>query len=183
MKLVLSVLLLFCSHCIAFSQDTTCGIIWDEPKLLSDTTHEASTPKIALTGDDTVHVVWAGGGVRLPYVRSENGGADFSPVTELLTDSTVFTHSANKPSVLAWFQNVYVFFQGATPGIYSPIRMIKSTTGGSTWQYPVDISPDTTGPPPETPTILGDTIVMTYARDLERLEFSVRLTPDIPGQA
>lgn len=175
MRLALAFLLAFASVNL-YAQDTTCGIIWDEPILLSDTSYNAGSPHIALSGDDTVHIVWYAGGTRLPYRRSTNGGAGFEPTKELLTDSITFPFDANRPSVVAWEQIVYVFFQGGLSDIYSPVRMIKSTTGGATWQYPVDISPDTTSPPPLTPTILGDTIAMTYVPSGQVTDYILRST-------
>jgi len=168
MKLVLLVVFLLCRF-VAFSQDTTCGIIWDEPILLSDTIHNAHLPEIVCVGDDTVHITWLSlarfgtSDLRLPYCRSVDGGTTLQRPTELLPDSIAFPGYANAPKIAAWHSNVYVFFQGSTASD-TPIRMVKSTTGGSTWQNPVDISADTTGPPPFTPTVLGDTIALSYVR-------------------
>ncbi len=151
----------------AQAQDTSCGIVWDAPILLSDTTYNAGSPRIALSGDDTVHITWwslshvGTGELRLPYCRSFDGGATMQGPVELLTDSLAFPGYANSPKIVAWRSNVYAFFQGSSASD-TPIRMVKSTTGGSSWDYPVDISPDSAGPPPLTPTIMGDTIAMTY---------------------
>jgi hypothetical protein len=84
---LLSALVIYsCATLFAFAQPArhdrrnetdgdSCGIIWDPPILLSDTTYDAYSPKIALSGDDTVHITWESDyrTNRLPYKRSANG--------------------------------------------------------------------------------------------------------------
>lgn len=150
-----------CSLCLG--QDTTCGIIWDEPIILSDTTRDAHSPKIALSGDDTVHITWVNGGfsnIRLPYVLSTNGGVVFSNRMELLADSINYPGRASWTQIISSGSNVYVFFIGSTAG-NTPIRMLKSTNRGVDWIGPLNISSDTTGII-QSVGIQGDTIAIIY---------------------
>ncbi|GEM_PF-2074907 len=146
----LFVILLFTLSSVAEGSiaDTTCGIIWDEPILLSDTTRDAYVPKIALTGDDTVHIVWESHYTvaRLPYVRSTDGGETFESVRDLLTDTVAFPYDANWIQMVSSGSRVFVFFQGGTGGAVAltPIWMMSSTDGGTVWSDVVGIS-DTVG--------------------------------------
>jgi hypothetical protein len=139
-----------------------CAIIWDPAVLLSDTNYNTNSPKIALSGDDTIHVTWqnASHTIRLPYVRSTDGGSTFSPQRELLIDSLAFPGRATWNHIVAWRNRVYAFFVGSSAGD-SPVRMLLSTNGGSDWSGVVDISPDTCGIIQDVG-IHGDTLAIVY---------------------
>jgi hypothetical protein len=146
-----------------FCQDTTCGIVWDQPILLSDTTYDAHSPKVALSGDDTVHVTWESGGtaLRLPYRRSVTGGMNFGDAAELLVDSLSFPHHANWVQMVAEGPRVFVFFQGSNAS-FTPVRIISSTNSGETWGNPLDISPDSCGEV-RSVAVIGDTMGVVYS--------------------
>ncbi|MBI3194809.1 MAG: hypothetical protein HYZ34_10150, partial [Ignavibacteriae bacterium] len=90
------------------AQDTTDGIVWHEPILLSNGTQNAYAPVIALTGEDTLHVTWTHGieNIRLPYCRSITRGKDFEPMKELLPDSNSFPFQGFRPSILSLHDTV-----------------------------------------------------------------------------
>ena len=126
-----------------FSQDTSNGIIWYPAIQISDSMQNAYEPKIALTGDDTVHITWEHeyDNVRLPYVRSITGGTNFSKMKELLPDSISYPYHAFRPMILTWNYLVWIFFTGATASD-PPIHMIKSSDAGFSWSQVADITVD-----------------------------------------
>ncbi len=164
--LIVACLLLLASSSLCLAQDTSCGIIWDDPILLSDTSFDAHSPKIALSGDDTVHMTWwsvarfGTSDVRLPYCSSIDGGATLQGPFELLPDSIAFPGYAYTPSIVAEGSNVYMFFVGSTAG-KTPVRMIVSTNAGADWGGVADISPDTCGII-QSVAIHGDTLALVY---------------------
>jgi hypothetical protein len=112
--------------------------VWYPAIELSDTTWSAGIPQIALSGEDTVHLVWVTdkdtiGIKRLPYARSTDGGQTFSPTRELLPDSSAFPLRANYPYVIANGSYVFVLFMNPEPPypFTSPLRMVMSIDGGS----------------------------------------------------
>ena len=130
-----------------FSQDTSCGIIWYPAIQLSDSTHNAYQPRIALSGDDTVHVTWwedAPPGVRLPYIRSTSSGQSFESVREMLLDTVAYPYQAFRPHVLASGDDVYLFFITPEP-FNSKVRMLYSSDKGTTFGVVKDISTDEAG--------------------------------------
>ena len=147
----------------AATADTTCGIIWDEPILLSDTTSDAYSPRIALSGNDTVHIIWENGPftIRFPYARSTTAGEVFENVRELLPDSAAFPNNAYWSRVITQDSHVYIFFLYGSLND-TPVRMIQSSDFGSSWSMVRDISPDTAGEI-RSASIAGDTIALVYA--------------------
>jgi hypothetical protein len=84
----------------AFAQSDASGIIWDAPILVSDTSRNVRWPRIALSGNDTVHVSWYGTSPCLPrlaYLRSTNSGSSFEPLRDLLTDSIAYPFHVTCP--------------------------------------------------------------------------------------
>ncbi len=142
-----------------FAQDTTCGIIWDEPILLSDTNYNAHSPRIAISGNETVHATWEGATERLPYSRSTNGGINFIR-SDILTD-TVQTLYSVWNQVVAESNRVYIFFAEPMPGSKA-LRMKKSTDAGATW-LPIFDATDTVGEIRST-AIVGDTLSIIHSR-------------------
>ena len=131
----------------AQAQDTSCGIIWYPAIQLSDSTHNAYQPRIALSGDDTVHVTWwedAPPGVRLPYIRSTSSGQSFESVREMLLDTVAYPYQAFRPHVLASGDDVYLFFITPEP-FNSKVRMLYSSDKGTTFGVVKDISTDEAG--------------------------------------
>lgn len=131
MRLVLLVLIFACSK-IALSQDP-CAIIWDPPIQLSDSTYTAILPRIALSGDDTIHVGWVediGQIHRLPYMRSINGL--WEPIRDLIVDTVQFPVRMFENRIVTDYDNVYVFGQrGQDP--HNRNVMSKSTDRGTSW--------------------------------------------------
>ncbi|MDI6765380.1 MAG: hypothetical protein QME52_00905 [Bacteroidota bacterium] len=122
-----------------------CGIVWEEPILLSDTAFDAHSPKIALSGDDNVHIVWQGGGMKLPYIQSDNSGISFLPVRDLLIDSLYRPGIGHTPFIVTSGMRVYVFFIHAWGIGDSPVTMMVSKNSGVNWEFIQYISSDTTG--------------------------------------
>jgi hypothetical protein len=151
--------LIICSINNTHAQDTTCGIVWEQPIRLS--TFTGGSPKIALSGDDTIHVIWRGGeAFRLPYRRSVNGGASFEPEREILTDSIRFPVLPNDRVFAVTPHHVYIVFAGGTwGGQLAPIHMTRSSDRGTTWDSVQILSPDT-GLFTSSATTFGDSIVL-----------------------
>lgn len=151
-----------------FAQDTINGVVWYPPMLLSDSLYDAYEPSIALSGEDTLHVTYEWGGIRLAYCRSTNGGSTFEAVRELLPDTITYPREANRQKILSTHDDVYVLF--CNPEIPFPfsslVRMLRSTDGGSTFGAVTPISPDRS-PEVTQATISGDTIALIYPPDGE----------------
>ncbi|MDI6767330.1 MAG: hypothetical protein QME52_10955, partial [Bacteroidota bacterium] len=132
-----------------FPQDTSCGIIWYPAIQLSDSTHGGFQPRIALSGEDTVHVTWwedVPPGTRLPYARSVMKNV-FEPVRDLITDTITFQYHAHTPFILADYNMLRVVFAytGTTWPYDTPLRMISSSDFGGTWSSVQSISPQIAG--------------------------------------
>lgn len=125
----------------SLAQDTSCGILWEPPIQLTDTSYSAYMPKIALSGDDTIHVTWTEDYAKhnLPYCRSVTGGASWEEIVDLAADNSYrFWYSA----IIAEGNNTYIF--ACNEGnINKPILMRHSSDGGSIWSQGVRISSDT----------------------------------------
>ncbi|MBI5216736.1 MAG: DUF1573 domain-containing protein [Ignavibacteriae bacterium] len=128
-------------------QDTTDGIVWYPPIQLSDSGFNAFIPTIALSGNDTVHVTYYGGGKRLAYARSVTGGIDFEPVRELLTDSLVTSSIAMNMKIVADGNDVFLFFVNPDPPYpyHSKVRLSHSSDRGETFERIRQISQDRAG--------------------------------------
>ena len=116
----------------AFSQDTSCGIVWEPPIQLSpDSLANEHGASIAVQGD-TIHVSWRDSGLRFPYCRSVDGGKTFEPLRELAPESTIVQNSF----ILGSTKNLYAFWIKAilidNRTSYSG-WMRKSTDRGTTW--------------------------------------------------
>jgi hypothetical protein len=137
---------LFILHNSYAEAQESCAINWDPPMILSDTLHNAYSPHITLSRDDTIHIVWENGSFaeRLPYVRSTDGGASYSPRRELLVDSSSFPNAAGWSHVACSNDRVYVVFVGSTSGD-TPVRMLVSSNAGTDWSSVRNISQDTCG--------------------------------------
>lgn len=140
-----------------FSQDTSCGIVWYPPVILSPTNESAYTPRMAVQGD-TIHLTYTGGGYRLAYARSVNAGIDFEPVRDLITDSIRFPfHNIGPILPAANTKNLYIFFIGGTNGLaISPIFKMISSDRGQSWTEPEAVTD--TDAVPRNVSIIGDTI-------------------------
>ncbi len=146
------------------AQDTTCAIIWDEPILLSDTNYNAHSPKIALSGDDTIHITWENGGQskpRLPLVQSFDGGLTLLPARELVADTIQFPGQATWIELTTQSQNVFIFFRTPVGG-ESPVRMLESSDGGISWDSLRTISPNLAGEI-RSSSVIGETLAVVYA--------------------
>jgi hypothetical protein len=88
-------------------------------------------PKIALSGDDTIHVTWTEDYAkhRLPYSRCING--IWEPVIDLISDTIEYPYNFNTNVLTAEGSNIYIF--GNNEGMRRKSVMGKSTDGGATW--------------------------------------------------
>ena len=102
-----------------FSQDTTCGIVWEPPIQLSPDSVNAGDPDIAIQRD-TIHITWTDGGkLKYPYVRSVDGGKTFEPFREIAPDSVGYV----SPNWISYSgKRLHAFFSA-------------TKTGGSPWFY------------------------------------------------
>ncbi|MDI6766217.1 MAG: sialidase family protein [Bacteroidota bacterium] len=149
-----------------------CHILWYPPIVLSDTNYDAYSPKIALSGDDTVHVTWWSGPytLRLPYIQSINGGRSFSERRELLVNSISYPFNAQWPTIIANRDYVFIFFRGASGGD-TPMRMVVSSNRGTNWSNVRNISPDIAGEI-RTASVINDTIAIIYSSGHKKILFS-----------
>ena len=160
---ILILVFVFTNPNVLISQDTADGIIWYPAIQLSDSTHNAHQPRIALSGKDTVHVTWSEDAprVRLPYIRSTQKNI-FETIRELLPDTVAYPDFAHHSFVLANRQKVYVFF---TTGSLSPARMRNSVDAGETFSDVIDLSSDLI-PRIFYAAINGDTIALHHPRSV-----------------
>lgn len=112
------------------AQDTSCGIAWGPIINLSGENPFAGLPHIAVQGE-TVHVTWEGGGYRLPYRRSTDGGVTWEPTREMLSDTSVLV--AYYPWLVANSRVLFFLFGKTTAQGQSPVCLMKSADGGTTW--------------------------------------------------
>jgi hypothetical protein len=148
-----------------FSQDTTDGIVWYPPIQLTDTSYSAYEPKIALSGDDTIHVTWKEDFYkhRLPYARCINGV--WEPIKDLITDTVIYPYPFGSNLIIAQDQNVYMFSANEpTSQTTSPreTRMHKSTDGGTSWSSPFIAGDDSSGWVLSA-NVNEDTLILVYA--------------------
>jgi hypothetical protein len=137
-----------------------CGIAWGPIINLSGDDPNAFIPHVAVQGD-TLHVTWWGGGYRLPYRRSLDGGATWQPTREMISDTSVaFAHY---PWVIADSRFVYLVFAKATPQGVSPVCFMKSSDRGSSWSLQDSISDEPAGMLTNV-FLRGDTIVVQVPR-------------------
>jgi hypothetical protein len=130
---------------LAWAQDTSCGIIWDPPIQLSESTYWAISPKIALSGDDTVHVTFAPDyhcPYKVPYVRSIDGGVSWTGVQDLITDTISYPDFFFRNLLATEGQNVFVFAANE-PNVPKKMTLTISTNAGSSWGPTRRIGPDT----------------------------------------
>lgn len=154
-SMMIAVLLVCLAPTLINAQDTSCGIAWGPPTPLSGIF--GFGPKIAAVGD-TVHVTWAGGEPRLPYLRSVNGGMTWEPTREMLTDTSIFDYPANDHFVIANHSRVCMIFIGGNNGGVTPLFIMISTDRGDTWSGPTPILHDTSSRF-DNVAMLGDTII------------------------
>ncbi|MDI6765378.1 MAG: T9SS type A sorting domain-containing protein [Bacteroidota bacterium] len=166
MRLILVFFLYFVLSTLqVFSQDTTCGIVWEPAIQLTNTSYSAYMPKIALSGDDTIHVTWVEdfSKHRLPYARCINGV--WEPVIDLIKDTLTYPYRFWSNLIVTQNQSVYLFSAGEpTSQITSPreIRMHKSTDAGTSWSSPYVIGSDSSNGLFSV-SLYNDTITVVYA--------------------
>jgi hypothetical protein len=154
---------------VSSAQQQNCNIVWSDPIRLSDSMGGAAGPKVALSGDDTVHVIWfADTYTRLPYMRSIDGGKTFEPLRDLIEDTVNFPYTDTRPAILAIHNMIFVFFIGGRNHIGNePLRMIISSDRGTNWS---DIKTIGTNEGIDTATeitdaaINGDSIAIIYPK-------------------
>jgi hypothetical protein len=149
---------------LIFSQDTTDGIVWEPPIQLTDTSYSAYMPKIALSGDDTIHVTWGGGKLRIPYASSIDGGINWN-LKDLIIDTVTYPYPFLSNLIVAQDQNVYMFSANepmSQTTLPRETRMHKSTNGGISWSLPFIIGDDSSGGL-FSANINKDTLVLVYS--------------------
>jgi hypothetical protein len=153
---------------IAFPQSLAgvqnCTINWDAPIMISSPAGDSYSPRIALTGNDTVHITWQWDhNTKLPYRRSVDGGNSFETVKEMILDTVRYPYDAACPIVLASGNNVSLFFiAGRSTGHSEPLSILSSLDGGTTWGDLKDITSDSSGYIAYG-TICGDTLLLMYS--------------------
>jgi hypothetical protein len=157
----------------AYSQDTTCGIVWYPPITPTHDDFGAVRLMMAAQGD-TVHLSHWYGNYRVPYLRSVNNGLEWEPIRDLITDTVRFRYAGGS-FVVTNNQKLYIFF--GADSVYGdgdfPIYMIVSTDRGEHWTSPsVTIPLDSYL---RSVTIKGDTIALLatiFSMKSERIIFS-----------
>lgn len=146
-----------------FSQDTSSVTVWFPPVQLTDSTFDAYLPRIALSGDDTVHITWRESFAkhRIPYVRSMDGGASWENVQDLITDTADYPYPFVHNDIVTQGQKVYMFSANEY-NIKKPILMTVSTDGGSNWNTGVRVGPDSVVGMYSV-NLLDDTLIVVYA--------------------
>ncbi len=171
MKYYLSVLLLFfiCSFHILIAQDTIGGVIWYPPIQISEPGVSGVLPKITVSGEDTLCITWWSGYndkgevTRLPLRRSIDGGRSFSPIQDIMDDTTIYPYHSGIPKMHADGNKVYIMFPYASAyyPYKSPLRLIVSTDAGFTWERMRTITSDNSGWINNI-SIQGDSLSMIY---------------------
>ncbi|MBI3194108.1 MAG: exo-alpha-sialidase, partial [Ignavibacteriae bacterium] len=146
----------------------SCGIVWGPFVQLSKPGVGAHRPCIVARGE-TLHVTWDfGGGYRLPYARSTDGGITWEETRELLPDSTQYTRLALNPYILANQKTLFIIYISTHGNGVTPVYCITSTDGGTTWSNPVPTTPDSSYNVLDA-AIHGDTIVVVYPTEHRKL--------------
>jgi hypothetical protein len=143
----LVILLVTSSSDYCSAQDSSCGIVWYPPIQLSDGNYGSYAPKIAVTGDETIHVTWTGSPAkyRLPYIRSVTNGQSWEPIRDLVTDTVEFPVGFTQIALVTEGQRVYVFANSEYESQISQPQenaLAKSTNGGATWEPLKRVGPD-----------------------------------------
>ncbi|MBI5475245.1 MAG: T9SS type A sorting domain-containing protein [Ignavibacteriales bacterium] len=145
------------------AQDTTDGIVWEPPIQLTDTSYSAYMPKIALSGDDTIHVTWWGG-LKIPYASSTDGGCSWN-VKDLILDTITYAKRFSSNLITSQDNRVYMISAGEPTSVASKpreIRIHKSSDGGISWSSPIIVGKDSVAGL-NSANMNGDTLVIVYA--------------------
>jgi hypothetical protein len=142
------------------AQDTSCGIAWGPILNLSGDDPNVAWPHVAVQGE-SLHVTWWGGGYRLPYRRSLDGGITWEPTREMISDTSVAF--AQYPWVVADSRFVYLIFAKTTAQGSSPVCFIRSSDRGTTWTPQDSISNERANSITNV-SLRGDTIVVQFPR-------------------
>ena len=102
--------------------------------MISSSAGDSYSPRIALTGDDTVHITWQwDGSVKLPYRRSTDGGNTFEPEQDLIHDTIAYPYDTYHAFILANGKKVYIFFITKLSRLKKePLQVLKSHDDRST---------------------------------------------------
>lgn len=144
---------------------SSCPTDWTETKQLSTT--GGNIPLIATQGDNYVHLTWwyTPIGLRLPYVRSTDGGRTFNEVRDMIDGDSLFPFVRSQ-TICASERLVYFFFidnNVQIAGHPMPIWMIRSNTHGDSWENPHSILPYDSAYQIDQAVAFGDTIVLVYS--------------------
>jgi hypothetical protein len=168
--------LLFFLASFAFSQDTSCGLLWGPIVPLSPHEGLAANPVICAIGE-TLHITWKDlVHFRVPYSRSTDGGLTWENPRELILDSIMYNQRLSDIKIVGSHKRIHIFTVGIGDISGTPIYKFESYNGGGFWIGPTRISPDTTAYIGAA-SMLGDTIVISYPmRDLPSWGGSIRST-------
>jgi Neuraminidase (sialidase) len=116
---------------IYYKKSTDGGTTWSAGKRLTWTSDGSYAPAIAVDSSDTIHVVWGeyAPGIEIYYLRSTDGGANWSPIKRLTWTSD---WSGNADIALLPDNTIHVVWDDYTPGA-SEIYYLRSTDGGANW--------------------------------------------------
>ncbi len=166
-KLLVAAIVIFLSNQILKAQDTIGGIVWYPPIQISNEIAYAGPAYVAASGNDTIHITYFGGGKRLPYRRSTDGGRTFEPERELMLDTVMCPWFSAHERIVSSGDNVYIFFVNPRPPhAISKVMMMKSTDRGETFSTAREISPDSAGMV-TTVAIHGDTVLVIYPAEYD----------------
>ena len=167
--------------------DTSGGVIWGPVVQLSPTATDNPldgnySPHFAVQGD-TIHCTWETGQLRLPYIRSTNGGLTWEEPRDLLTDTTISMCTTSWEHIVANGQDVYIFFvfTFCHSGIeVLPVYFVKSADRGTTWSAPISATSESTGVIFST-SIRENILAAVYGPDVDGRAQYPRVTSSING--
>jgi Neuraminidase (sialidase) len=116
---------------IYYKRSTDGGATWSAAKRLTWTSEGSYAPAIAVDSSNTIHVVWGEytPGTEIYYIRSTDGGANWSPIKRLTWTSG---WSGDADMVILSDDTIHVVWDDYTPG-QSEIYYLRSTDGGANW--------------------------------------------------
>jgi len=128
----------FSSPMHAFGQDSAgYYITWFPPVTLTDSSYWAYNPRISLSGDDTVHITFSSYyPLKIPYLRSTNGGSSWEPIRDLASDTILVPMNIVGHAFFSQGSNLFLFSGGdaiSANHLGGKLVMNRSTDCGATW--------------------------------------------------
>jgi hypothetical protein len=116
-----------------YKRSTDGGTNWSSTQRLTWISADSSCPAMAVHSTNAVHIVWhveTPAGLEIYYMKSEDGGADWSAARRLTWTSS----SSSYPDIAVGSTNaVHVVWQEAYIGGNDEIHYRKSWDGGASW--------------------------------------------------